>query len=139
MSTLTDALKQDHVALVESLGKVKALGISTLEGRHTLLSVKSALLAHLAREDEQLYPVLREAAGNDRALMTKLEVFARDMELVTSEAVRFFEKYADGGSGIAFASDYGHLHAVLAARIRKEETNLYPEYERIRVSYQDSR
>ena len=65
MSKLVDELKKEHSVIVETLNKVKNLGFVSEEGQNILLAVKKNLLAHLKKEDEQLYPFLKNAAENE--------------------------------------------------------------------------
>ncbi|MCH7598416.1 MAG: hemerythrin domain-containing protein [Myxococcales bacterium] len=131
MSASVDPLKAEHSNLIEMLEKAKSLGITTKEGQLIILSAKNELLAHLKKEDEQLYPVLNEAAKTDSELQRKLELFAKDMKEVSKQAIDFFDTYSEGGSGIDFAKDIGKLVGSLGSRIRREETGLYPEYDKL--------
>ncbi len=129
MSQLIEALKKDHAVIVATLAKVKKLGITTKEGQETLLLAKKGLLAHLKKEDEALYPVLREKAENDAPLKRTLAMYASDMSGISKAALDFFEKYSNGGSGVEFARDFGRLSGTLSIRITKEENILYKGYE----------
>lgn len=131
MSGLIKRLQNDHALLVEALDEVKRLGIGVQDGRDRLFSLKSTLLGHLNVEDAQLYPPLRAEAEKNQALKRTLDVFARDMETVSKDVFLFFDKYSNGGSGMQFAKDFGHLYALLSHRISKEENILYPEYEKL--------
>ncbi|MEW6741078.1 MAG: hemerythrin domain-containing protein [Nitrospirota bacterium] len=131
MSKLVEELKRDHVLMVDMLNKVKELGITKKEGQDILISAKANLLAHLKKEDRDLYPVLKKAAETNSSMKQTLEIFARDMEEISKFALQFFDKYSHGGSGIEFARDFGKLFATLTGRIRKEEDILYREYEKI--------
>jgi hypothetical protein len=126
---LVERLKRDHAFIVDALNKVKERGISSKEGQDTLLSAKTALLAHLKAEDEQLYPPLKKEAEKNDTLKGTLDVFAREMETVSKDALRFFDKYSGGGSGLEFARDFGRLYAALSQRIWREENILYPHYD----------
>lgn len=128
---LVERLKREHGSLVDALNKIKELGVGSKEGQSKLFSAKIGLLAHLKAEDGQLYPTLYQAAKNNESLRRTVETFARDMEAVSKEALRFFEKYAHGGSGLEFAKDFGRLYTVLSQRIAKEEKSLYPEYDKV--------
>ncbi len=131
MSKLVQELKQDHVNLVNVLNEIKQLGISSKEAQSKLMSAKEGLLAHLKKEDEQLYPVLHKAAEQDDALKRTLSTFAKEMEEISSFALDFFQKYQSGGEGFDFAKDFGKLLAGLGSRIRREENILYSAYDRI--------
>lgn len=131
MSQLIVELKKEHAAIANILGEVSKQGITSKEGQMKLMDAKKGLLAHLKKEDDQLYPALKRAAQNDKNLGYTLDVYARDMEGITTAAIAFFSKYAQGGSGLEFAKDIGGLFSTLKSRIRKEEDVLYKEYDRL--------
>jgi hypothetical protein len=129
MSQLIVELKKDHSALVKILNDATELGITSKEGQQVLMNAKVVLLAHLKKEDERLYPVLKSAAETNPELKKTLDIFAKDMAGVSTAAINFFTKYAEGGSGMEFAKDIGMLFSTLKTRIRKEEEVLYKEYD----------
>ncbi len=129
MSNLVDELKKEHTIIVDALNQVKKLGFTSEEGQKTLFAAKNGLLAHLKKEDDQLYPVLHKAAENNDALQQTLNIFAKDMEGISKAALEFFDKYSTGGAGLEFAKDFGKLIAVLANRIGKEEQTLYKKFD----------
>ncbi len=129
MSALIDQLKHDHQAIVETLNKVKELGIGNANALKLLRAAKASLLEHLRKEDTQLYPPLRNRANSDQDLKWTLDTFAKDMEGISKAALAFFDKYANGGSGMDFLKDFGSLVAVLGARIRREESVIYKKYD----------
>ena len=131
MSVLVERLKKEHVAIVDVLNKIKEKGVGSKEGRDILRSARTALLAHLKIEDEQLYPAMKKEAETNVTLKSVLGMFARDMETISKEALSFIDKYSAGGSGLEFAKDFGRLYMNLSQRIRKEESSLYPEYDRL--------
>jgi len=128
LSYLVDEFKKDHSVITETLTNIRALGVTSEKGQKMLLAAKSSFLAHLKKEDEHLYPVLKKAAESDVNLKQTLDTFATDMDEVTKGALDFFDKYSTGGSGREFAKDFGKLMAALSIRIRKEETILYQKY-----------
>lgn len=130
MSFLIDDLKEEHAVLVEEISQVKRMGISTSESRQKLLSIKETLIAHLKKEDQKLYPKLREVAAHDEGVKKILETFAKDMEQITQVAMEFFDRYSHESDDIAFYKDIGRLFAALADRIRKEEGTLYRIYDK---------
>ena len=131
MSKLIDELKKEHTRITTTLNKVEKIGAFSKKGQEVLLSAKSTLLSHLKKEDEQLYPVLRESAKKDTALKRTLDMFAKDMEEISKSVLEFFDKYSEGGSGMEFAVDYGRFFAALSSRIRREEDILYAKYNEI--------
>ncbi len=133
MSRLVQDLKHEHILITDLFKAVKDAGVSSKDGRERLLAAKKGLLGHLKKEDDKLYPVLKEAAKDDPSLQTTLDLFAKEMEEVSALVLRFFDKYSQSGaSGMEFARDFGQLSARLGSRIRKEENILYAEYDKLR-------
>jgi hypothetical protein len=131
MSKLVEELKKQHVAILQIFGEIQSLGIESKEGQAKMQAAKTGLLAHLGKEDKEFYPVMRKAAETDNRLRMLLRDFAQDMEKISGFALKFFDKYAGGGSGIEFAKDFATLASTLKSRISREETILYKEYDEI--------
>ncbi|OQY20356.1 MAG: hypothetical protein B6I36_01400 [Desulfobacteraceae bacterium 4572_35.1] len=131
MSELVKQLKKEHIAICDALNKVKSFGITSEQGRKAMFAAKKGLLAHLKKEDLQLYPTMHKAAQNDTKLKGTLDVFAKDMDVISQKALDFFAKYEKGGSNMEFAKDFGTLIAILNHRIRREENTLYPKYDEL--------
>jgi hypothetical protein len=85
----------------------------------------------LKKEDEQLYPKLNKEALSNADLKRTLDLFAKDMDKISQDALNFFKKYEGGGSGIEFAKDFGSLVATLNQRIQKEEKIIYAKFKEI--------
>ena len=131
MSALIEELKRDHAEIIAMLNEVKELGISSKEGQARLMSAKTHLLAHLKKEDEQLYPVLRKEAEHNKNLKKEVDMFAMDPEYVSRVVSEFFDKYSGGEIDENFSVNFESLCTSLSARIRNEEGALYEEYEEI--------
>ena len=131
MSKLIDELKREHAVIVDGLAQLMDTVISSKEGQQLLLNVKQSLLAHLRKEDGQLYPVLNKAAEKDSALKQTLDHFARDMAEISETAIAFFDKYSGVGADIGFPADFGKLYAALKIRIHREVDVLYAKYEKL--------
>jgi hypothetical protein len=128
MSTLIQELKNEHAEILEVLGQVKALGISSQAGQERLLAARDLLLAHMRKEDERYYPGLRKAAESDRELTVLMKFFIADMEAVSAKAMRLFERYARGGDEAEFAGEVKLLYLTLKARIQTEEEKLFRKF-----------
>jgi len=133
MARLIDELKKDHAAIEGMLTRAKDSSISHKEAHKILLAAQASLLAHLKKEDAQLYPVLNRAAASDPNLKRTVEFYAKDMEEITGNAVEFFKKYsaADAPIDIDFARAFGKLFSTISRRQRSEENSLYKEYEKL--------
>ncbi len=129
MSALIEEFKGEHAKIMAMLKEVKEFGILSKEGQARLMFIKAHLLAHLKKEDEKLYPVLRKEAEDNERLKNTLDLFAMDMKKVSSVVQEFFDKYSEGEIDENFSINYESLFAALRARIRNEEDALYKEYE----------
>lgn len=74
---MIDELKQEHKFITTTFKRIKSVGVCTKEGQTILLSAREALLAHLEKEDSQLYPVLQNEARGDKALEQTLIFFCK--------------------------------------------------------------
>ncbi len=79
----------------------------------------------------QLYPILKNAAEVNKSLNRTLDTFASEMDKITTNALDFFDKYSEGGSGIEFAIDFGRLFGILKNRVYREENVLYQEFDKL--------
>jgi len=131
MSALIEELKKDHSEIVDALNEVKELGILSKEGQSKLMSAKERFLTHLKKEDEQLYPVLRKEAENNKQLESALDLCAIDMENVSRIVLEFFDKYYGGVIDEDFPREFERFFAAFSKRIKDEEDILYDEYDKI--------
>ena len=136
MSALIEEFKREHTEIVATLNEVKELGILTRKGQAKLKSVKASLLAHLKKEDDKFYPALWKEAKNDKQLARTLDLFAMNMENVSSVVLEFFDKYSfdehsEGVLGTKFVGEFERLFAVLGERIKNEEDVLYEVYDKM--------
>jgi hypothetical protein len=88
------------------------------------------LLTHIKKEDEQLYPVLKKEAENNKQLESALDLCAIDMENVSRIVLEFFDKYSRRAfSDTELQREFENLFTALDKRIKDEEDILYGEYE----------
>lgn len=131
MSKLIEILKKEHANIAEILAKVVQLGPETSDGHSKLMEAKIGLLAHLEREDRELYPVLLEAAKDDSLVADALEFFSLDISTVAKQVLAFFDKYENPKDLGDFAEDFDELLHILTQRIQKEEAVIYKYYEEL--------
>lgn len=130
MSKLTDELKEQHKSLVSVLGRSSETGIGSEEGRKLLFAAKDGLLAHLRKEDQELYPALNKVAEKEASIKEMLSQFGQEMGEITKEVNAFFAKYREANvNSFDFGKDLGRIIARLSMRIRREESILYPAYD----------
>ncbi len=137
MSSLTKEFEREHAEIIAMLNEVKELGILSKEGHAKLMSVKEHLLAHLKKEDVMFYPVLYKEAECSERLKATLDLFAMDMDKITSGVQEFFEKYSEGAFDEEFPVEFENLLTAFKARVKNEEDALYQEYNDIMKVYRD--
>ncbi len=124
-----EALKLEHSKIVDVLNDIKKRGISSKEGRETLLLAKESILKHLEREDKDFYPKIRELAKLNKETQMLLKEFDDDMEHITSYTLGFFD-----GNSLFNNRDMNvsieRFIEVLKRRIQREDNILFPEYEK---------
>lgn len=123
MSLITH-LKNEHQEIFRHLEKCLTLGLSD-EGRKSLKQARSLVVAHLAREDNTLYPQM-QAHAETKALATS---FATEMKDISKEVLTFFDALERGESGLDFARRMGSTIAHLRQRMTREEIRLYSAFE----------
>ena len=132
-TTLTAQLKTEHVALLACLDHLKQLGIASAQGQAEVQRARKLLIAHLQREDEAFYSVLRQAAEHDSGLKIMLETFAVEMQQITSDVMAFFDDHEGHQPDTPYAEALGRLCARVHDRITREEAVLVPLFDRARA------
>ncbi len=131
MSALIEEFKKEHLEIIEAFKEVEELGILTKEGQTKFKFLAVDLLKHLWNEDEQLYPVLREASEHNKKLKEILSFFINGLGAIHEEVLEFMTKYYKGDLNSNFHREYERLFDSLSKRIEYEENILYGEYERL--------
>lgn len=126
-ATLVETLEQQHRELSEL---VEQINVEIAKRRATELPrlvsrFATALTAHLELEDSGLYPALTNPAqGNVSA---SARSFATAMLQISGTAKEFLAKYPGPEIPLDdFARGWRSISKVLAARMRAEETSLFP-------------
>ncbi len=131
MLVLIDQLMKEHSEIFSDLTEANNLGIITKEGQNKLFSAKADLLVHLKNEDEYLYPVLRKEAENNKNLESILNSFSSEMEDISKSVMKFIDKYSNGVLDSKYVESFEAIFATLSARMKKEESVIFAEYEKI--------
>ena len=132
-------LKGDHQRLLDTLEDARRLGLGTAEGRRCLFTCKELLSRHLRKEDTMLYPALRQmGAAGQGDLRHVADDFASEMQSISGSLLEFFARYdtvtgAASAGGLDFARELGRIIIALKIRIQREESRLYPAYEKARA------
>jgi len=127
MSALIDTLLKQHIEIMDILDKAQKTGITTQDGKDLLVRGKGLIVSHLQKEDAELYPKLLEFEET-KDIGNK---FSDDMKGLVPLALKLFQKVESGDTGIETAKLLGKVAANLKMRIQKEESALYPAYNKV--------
>ena len=127
MSNLIEELKKEHLEIIDTIQSAFDKGLLH-DGRDVLLSAKNMLISHIKKEDKDLYTPLRENAEHDENFKIALDILKSNMEELSQEAIRFFDKFSEEGNSREFVREYKGLLKKLTERIQKEENILFAEY-----------
>lgn len=125
MAALVEELSNEHEMLKEQVSRIKQIGVMTPEGFAAMLHLKDLLQAHVSHEDSEMYPLLENAAKNDKTLEMLLERFRHDMQKISLVADEFYSRYTEPQRSTEFGRDVANLFSLLSNRIITEETVLY--------------
>lgn len=104
---------------------MKELGFITPEGQKALQTAERLFNQHLKKEDYELYGKLFKHVKSDEKIIQKFKEYRDQIKKVSIEAEQYFKKYKEGGDGINFARDTGHLFSIIQTRISKEENSIF--------------
>ena len=131
MSEFIDSLRKEHDAIKESLMKISSMDLSSKEARNDLLKIQEVFTRHLQKEDDEMYPRLKEASSSDEQLMSILRYMEDEIKLISQFVFIFFDKYSKRADTVGFDREFSLICSTLIKRIEKEEEVFFPEYEKI--------
>lgn len=129
---LLETLLVQHDEIKRSIAAINGalVGSEEAELRRELDVLSTALLAHLAIEDEHLYPSLTRA-GEERGHDVPSKVartYEHNMQTITVALRAFLEAYGGPFALDDFRRDWALVSQLLTDRIASEESTLYPLY-----------
>lgn len=140
---LIATLKQQHQELLRLVGQMNAVLERGDEAAvfAVLSSLSQVLRAHLALEDQEIYPALVRAAeaSGDAKMLETARLFADNMQRITDSLKEFLARHETSFHLERFRTGWSTLSGVLAKRIESEETTLYPLYEKRVMSRSERR
>lgn len=131
---LVESLKRDHHDLVQLFG---AIGEEARKGNYQqvpqmLMAFKVHLEGHLIAENVRFYNYVENSLQGDAESTNLVRSFRREMNAIARGVVDFVKKYQlsafDQQMRDEFLVDYQTVGGLLAQRIEREETSLYPLY-----------
>ncbi len=127
-------LINEHVQIINLVGEIKKMEISSNNLTGTLSGLKNYLVEHFKRENAVFYPTIKKQAENNSAIKQNFSKFINEMKEVSKSTLGFLEKYEKAGSTQEFSGDYENFCAALTKRMKNEEKLLYLAYQKILLS-----
>ncbi len=132
MGSSIPALKKEHEKILDTLKACSSSGKDPSDCQQQLIILHALLVEHLDREDHMVYSRLREAALDDKRVLTMLDGFDDDLLELTIAAKEFFAVSSTGKKRrMDHIRDYGTFFIMLKDQLEREEAVLFPEYERL--------
>jgi hypothetical protein len=136
-SSLIPSLKHDHhnlVEMFEQIGRLAEMG-RFRELPATLVAFKTALESHVISENVRFYNYVENSLAGDDENIQLIRSFRKEMNGIARGVVDFVKKYHrydfDESTRQAFLREYAAVGGLLAQRIQREESNLYPLYQQV--------
>jgi hypothetical protein len=134
MGSAIKKLKSDHDMILSILKACRDSDVNSAEAIKRCRDLHTLLLDHLKEEDSIVYAALRDAASKNKHLTVLLEEYDDDLLEITIAAKEFFSSIGvENLKKIDYIREYGTFFMLLKERMDKEETDIYPEYERLAV------
>jgi iron-sulfur cluster repair protein YtfE (RIC family) len=131
MSEFIDSLRKEHDVIKESLMKISSMDLSSRDARVQLSIIQEVFIKHLQKEDDEMYPRLKEASSSDEQLMNILKYMEDEIKLISQFVFIFFDKFSKKTDPVGFDREFSLICSTLIQRIEKEEEVFFPEYEKI--------
>jgi hemerythrin superfamily protein len=131
MSDFIYELKQEHSQIRVSLQEISSMDLHSKEARKKLLEMKALFINHIKKEDEEIYPKLKEVSSNDAQFMNILNYLESEIRLISQFVSIFFDRVPDKKASQGLNREFSLISSTLIKRIDHEEEIFFPEYEKI--------
>jgi len=129
VSKLIDELREDHTRIRASLDEIEAMCLAGKDVQEKVRSIEHHLVEHLKKEDELLYPRLREHMHGRKELKRLLDSLPGNMDYITRLAEEFFSRHPSAETSPEFKMELESLIENIRNRILNEENFFFMEYE----------
>jgi iron-sulfur cluster repair protein YtfE (RIC family) len=131
VSEFIEELKREHAEIRDSLLQINNMDLFSAEARNRLMEVRELLVKHLQKEDQKMYPRLKEASSEDEHFQDILNYLEGEIKLISQFVFIFFDKYSKKSSPAGIEREFNLISSTLIKRIEKEEEFFFPKYERM--------
>ncbi len=132
MGSSIQILKKEHERIISTLKACSSAGRDPSNSQKQLIILHDMLMEHLDREDTMVYSRLREAASGNKRVLALIDSFDDDLLELTVAAKQFFSISAtDSKRRMDHIRDYGTFFIMLKEQLEREESVLFPEYEKV--------
>jgi len=131
VSEFIEELRKEHTEIRDSLLQISNMDLFSEEARSRLIEVRDLLVEHLQKEDQEMYPRLKEASLEDEHFQDILNYLEGEIKLISQFVFIFFDKYSKKSSPAGIEREFNLISSTLIKRIEKEEEFFFPKYERM--------
>ena len=125
---LIERFKNEHKKILEIFRHIKQVRINDPSSVKIILSAKNIFLNHLEKEDELLYPLLKQQNIKDADKIEIIDYYIAEMVNASKHVTEFFNQYdsvsVDKNQEV-FLKDFDKIFSLLVNRIEREETELF--------------
>jgi hypothetical protein len=127
--------RREHCHLTSDLYKLSQEDLAQGERRRLGRELLARMERHVADEESHVYAVLADAADHDNTIATTLRIFGPNMASMTLRLLDFFRRCTDEEEFPRFPAAAMQALSDLRELVRREETLLFAELDRIRPPY----
>ena len=121
LTILIDELKLEHDVLLKCLNDVEKSGLDSEIGHNGVLALRRKILSHLLKEDEELYPILREKYIGKTEVQELTNRISFEMKKLAVAFLEFVHKYSGEHEAVNIKGEFESITKNLKERINEEE------------------
>lgn len=131
MADLLAQQEEEHRVILARIEEARSLGPLSPHGRERLDTTMAMFMAHLDRDEAEIFRVLEAAAQTNDSVRQALRWFAVHRTISVEAIEAACERLRRTTSELEYAQDFGHLVAIIGSRIQREESILHPIFRRL--------
>lgn len=134
MSDFIKELRAEHTEVLRMFDAAHRIGVTTPEGGDALKQAHQKLAAHLAKEDERLYPPLQAAArksDNVLGLEGIIRTMSSEMAAISGVLNEFMDRFSRDPKNPELEGEFHHIYKLLSERINRENDTVFRFYEKL--------
>jgi len=128
-SKIVTELKKDHKIFISKLNKLIDKSINDPKTREEFTQLINIFRQHLSKEDQEIYPIIKQYKVKDRQLQIVFDAFYEEIKTINDRLYQFIKKLETKQE--IDEQEFLKIVNILKKRIEIEEDILYQEYDYI--------